>query len=502
MVAVPFFDKDLPRIRTFSTVKMVSLADQLAALADPKPVDFDPEDAERTNVDADSGSDIERDDRATEHYIPVEKSKLRDNSIQVDGTKYKGARVSRKDLYDESESSDEEEVDGFENGELEDGESETGDEEENESDLEEEDEGEEESESESESERNEDEDEEENVNEDSKRRELKQLIKEEQKKIVSHLSSTAQADAKKGEAVQHQMNVYEACLEARINLQKAVAASNSLPLTYEPSVMSPDSSELQAGAIKSMYGLLDRISDLRVKLMINDNVISEHNSSKKRTLDDYLKDSQSLDAKLGSYRTAILDKWSRKVQSSTGTAALQSNKFRSLNQTAAVQVNSVLADMDRLVKRTRMNRSGYKPLGQETNDQDQQNGKVDTQELEYVFDDTDFYRLQLKDLVDRRMADSASAADGVKWTVAKPKIKKNVDTKASKGRKLRYHVQEKIQGFDAPRPQVFLWDDEQTDELFSSLFGQTVQVDEESDHSESESEEEVTVNPGGLKIFG
>uniref|UniRef100_A0A060TI04 Protein BFR2 n=1 Tax=Blastobotrys adeninivorans TaxID=409370 RepID=A0A060TI04_BLAAD len=473
---------------------MVSLADQLAALADPKPVDFDPEDAERTNIDADSGSDIEKDDRATEHYIPVEKSRLRDNSIQVDGTKYKGARVSRKDLYDESESSDEEELDGFEDGELEEGESETGDEEEEESELEEGDE------EESESEDNENE--EDNANEDTKRRELKQLIKEEQKKIVSHLSSTAQADAKKGEAVQHQMNVYEACLEARINLQKAVAASNSLPLTYEPSVMSADSNELQAGALKSMYGLLDRISDLRVKLMINDNVISEHNSTKKRTLDDYLKDSQSLDAKLGSYRTAILDKWSRKVQSSTGAAALQSNKFRSLNQTAAVQVNSVLADMDRLVKRTRMNRSGYKPLGQDTNDHDQQNGKVDTQELEYVFDDTDFYRLQLKDLVDRRMADSASAADGIKWTVAKPKIKKNVDTKASKGRKLRYHVQEKIQGFDAPRPQVFLWDDEQTDELFSSLFGQTVKVDEESDHSESESEEEVAVNPGGLKIFG
>lgn len=69
-----------------------------------------------------------------------------------------------------------------------------------------------------------------------------------------------------------------------------------------------------------------------------------------------------------------------------------------------------------------------------------------------IFDDTDFYQLLLKALVDRRMVDGAAGSGAVRWTTAMrdSKKKKVVDTKASKGRKLRYQVQEKIQNFMAP----------------------------------------------------
>lgn len=71
-----------------------------------------------------------------------------------------------------------------------------------------------------------------------------------------------------------------------------------------------------------------------------------------------------------------------------------------------------------------------------------------------IFDDTDFYQLLLKALVDRRMVDGGAAAGSgaIRWTTAMrdAKKKKVVDTKASKGRKLRYQVQEKIQNFMAP----------------------------------------------------
>lgn len=57
-----------------------------------------------------------------------------------------------------------------------------------------------------------------------------------------------------------------------------------------------------------------------------------------------------------------------------------------------------------------------------------------------------------------------------------PKQKKVVDTKASKGRKLRYEVHEKLQNFMVPIPaQVMFgavaWGEQQTDELFASLLG-------------------------------
>jgi protein AATF/BFR2 len=50
------------------------------------------------------------------------------------------------------------------------------------------------------------------------------------------------------------------------------------------------------------------------------------------------------------------------------------------------------------------------------------------------------------------------------------KKKKNVDTKASKGRKIRYHVHEKLMNFMAPVP-VATWHNDMVNELFVGLFG-------------------------------
>jgi len=51
------------------------------------------------------------------------------------------------------------------------------------------------------------------------------------------------------------------------------------------------------------------------------------------------------------------------------------------------------------------------------------------------------------------------------------KVKKVVDTKASKGRKLRYEVHEKIKNFMVPVLNRGTWHEEQIDELFASLLG-------------------------------
>jgi protein AATF/BFR2 len=475
---------------------MVTLASQLAQLSDPKPKDFDPEDFERQNPGDSSDEENVKGGKPTEHYVTVGKSRLRDNSLKLDDPKYKGTKASASELLAGLESGSSEEGDsGSESGEDIDR-----------KDSEDEDSGDEDSEEEGE-------EEEENgsvkpvaEDEETKRAELKKLMAEEQKKIVSRLSDTQRADAEKGEAVQHQMNIYEALLDGRINIQKAVTASNVLPIDtdVDESVVGEETPELQERAISGLVGLMDRLSQLRMRLMQSDNVVDDKfslNSGKKRSLSTAFQDVEALEQPLNTYRDAILEKWSRKIQSSSGAAALQNSKFRSLHQTAAVQVNSVLADMDRLVKRTRTNRSNYRPLGQ-TEDN---NNAVDAEENEHIFDDTDFYRLQLKDLVDRRMADSTNTdVAGVKWAVSKAKVKKNVDTKASKGRKLRYQVQEKIQGFDAPRPNAYPWPDEKTDELFSSLFGGKFRIDESEDDNDDEEEQsdpEVEI-AGDFKLFG
>lgn len=470
----------------------MSLASKLAEISNPNPKDFDPEDFENTNPESYSSdeNDEENDrtgEKAREHYVHVGKSSLRDNSLKVDDVKYKGSKVSRGDLFDREEDNEDESGEDIDK-------------------VDSEDEDEEDSESESEedtAEKPEAEDEQ------HKREELKKLMSDEQKKIVSRLSDTARADAEKGQAVHYQMNIYEGLLDSRINLQKAVAASNILPVRPDDiseDIVSDETTDLQAQAMEKLIGLMDKITQLRIQLMKNDKITDDEfnlNPSKKRNLTTAFEDVEKLENPLATYRNNILEKWSRKIQSSSGNSALQNSKFRTLNQTAAVQVNGVLADMDRLVKRTRTNRSDYKILGEDAGDND---NNVDVQENPHIFDDTDFYRLQLKDLVDRRMADSSTAGDvnGMKWAVSKAKSKKNIDTKASKGRKLRYHVQEKVQGFDAPRPHSYPWSDEKTDELFSSLFGGKFKInesddDDEDEESEGEADFEVT---DGVKIFG
>ena len=61
-----------------------------------------------------------------------------------------------------------------------------------------------------------------------------------------------------------------------------------------------------------------------------------------------------------------------------------------------------------------------------------------------IYDDADFYTLLLRELVDQRMADSTTGAapitsNGTSLPSSRQfKVKKSVDTKASKGRKMRY----------------------------------------------------------------
>lgn len=351
----------------------------------------------------------------------------------------------------------------------------------------------------------------------TKRNKLQAILDTEKKVLASQLSTIAHTDAEKGAAIQQQMTVYESILDTRIKLQKGLAAANTFPLTSESlDKIKTDESDAKIEKLKkSLYKLLDELTSIRVNMMKADGIkIDRIKISKKRTFENVVDNATQLENTLTPYRDAVLTKWSRKVQAASGASALNQSKFSIQNQNAQLQVSTNLADMDRLVKRTRINRSNYEVLGEEKENADKEKdseekanykkNKVDAnlQERTEIFDDTDFYRILLKDLVDRRMAD-AGTSEGVKWTVVKPKVKKVVDTKASKGRKLRYHVQEKILNFDAPR-QFVQWNDDQIDELFAGLFGQKIEVDEiEDDKKEEQEEEEVESDKfEGFQLFG
>ena len=203
---------------------------------------------------------------------------------------------------------------------------------------------------------------------------------------------------------------------------------------------------------------------------------------------------------------ATVTKWSDKVLAASGLAGGGSGKgdkkFKAVNQNAMAQIDHALSatgERERLVRRTKVRRGEGKPVGgvgaeaeknialtpleegeKETTDRGTKSGgnkEVDDE----CFDDSDFYQQLLRDVVESRMLDLGESppsavshidcdprdslkinhrswADDATMTQLRhatalargKKVKKVVDTRASKGRKIRYHVHEKVQNFMIP----------------------------------------------------
>lgn len=126
-----------------------------------------------------------------------------------------------------------------------------------------------------------------------------------------------------------------------------------------------------------------------------------------------------------------LNKWSTKIQAVAPSVLLPSNRnaFSKSQQhlKSAVQLaEETLRDHDKLLARSRIRRGKGIRLGASTaeaeNDPD-------------VFDDTDFYQQLLRDVIDSK--GNGGGVDDWMAVQKEKKAKKKVDTRASKGRKIR-----------------------------------------------------------------
>ena len=146
------------------------------------------------------------------------------------------------------------------------------------------------------------------------------------------------------------------------------------------------------------------------------------------------------------YLVQTLSKWSAKVQAVAPNVLLPANRgsFKnSMNGRSAmpgvVEVidETLRSDADKLLARTRHSRS------RAADDADVEKEVEEDSAAQEVFDDTDFYQQLLRDIIEARGA--ANGEEGEQeWMqrqkALKAKRKKTVDTRASKGRKLRYQV--------------------------------------------------------------
>ncbi|GJJ11265.1 hypothetical protein Clacol_005497 [Clathrus columnatus] len=456
----------------------LTLAQQLAQIEDTLPQDYDPEDLyggtanENENKNVEDGEQEPRDNNAgREHYIEVGPSALRSINEDLNDQKYESVKVSRSKLLVEEEDEKEDDSDNADD-QIDDTKNSSG---EDSSSSEEEDpitDGEEEEQS--------------SIKKQQKRQRSESISGNKTTDGLDlTLQKTRQADKLKGQAVSRQLRIWDVLVDSRIQLQKAVLSSNKLPPPQSISKYTsvPDAQPAVRRYLSQAFRLSEELFQLRRALL-------EHAGSlppppkKQRTdldLEDENVDFQTLfkesveemmefEAQIHETDLSTLQKWSAKVQAVAPSALLPSSKVSFKGgpihtKSAGELVDEALKASEKLIEKTRcrVNRIGSIPL--QAADEEKDENDVD----EETFDDRDFYQSMLRDVIESK--GGKEAIIDLYSNSKKQRKKKKVDTKASKGRKLRYEPHEKILNFMVPVPVKGAWHEEQINELFASLLG-------------------------------
>ncbi|XP_015241256.1 PREDICTED: protein AATF [Cyprinodon variegatus] len=333
-------------------------------------------------------------------------------------------------------------------------------------------------------------------------------------------------EVEKGLAVKNQLALWDQLLEGRIKIQKALVTTNQLPQPPAFPEFKRRGGAEYAGALKNAHKALKALQ--RSLLELHDQLLfqspetrriaagseeeeeinsDEDDEEQERSAREAAAPKRKLDmaeypdfmakrfAAFEPYRNATLQKWHDKTRLATGKS---SKGFGAFERSVLTQVEQVLMDKERLLRRTQTRRSEYRVLGKRESsavipDGVPAEGEVAELHLkanthlkdldEDIFDDDDFYHQLLRELIERRtsVADpNDQVAMGRQWLAIqklRSKIKKKVDTKASKGRKVRFHVHSKLVNFMAPVDHSSM-SDEARSELYRGLFGQNASARE------------------------
>lgn len=333
------------------------------------------------------------------------------------------------------------------------------------------------------------------------RAELRKIMGEEQKTVIATISHAAKVDADKGKAVKEQRKAFDSLLTVRMVLQKALIATNSMA-AVEGKAAEEMANQPYEAAEEAAIKLWNTLDGLRHELL-KANTGAKTGQKRKRAVEiaapsiTLWERMQNSEVSVIDNRQTTLEKWSAKVRGSKSLPV-----SRKLNPTAAQQsitslIQDQLANSEHLVKRTKMPRS-CAPL--------QRDQKVI--EDPDIYDDGNFYQMLLKELVDQRRVESLTApvnggdtGKAMQWSAVKEaKTRKNVDTKASKGRKMRFTVHEKLQNFMAPEDRG-RWEPDAINRFFGALLGQKMTLGEEEASDDGEGETGISPEEEGLMLF-
>nr|XP_033777799.1 protein AATF isoform X2 [Geotrypetes seraphini] len=332
-------------------------------------------------------------------------------------------------------------------------------------------------------------------------------------------------EAEKGQAVKNQIALWDQLLEGRIKIQKALLSANQLPQPDDLPAFKQKGGTEFSNALKNNYkalkALLRSLVELQDELLYQypdtrpliDGKASKADSDeeipsdeddeelvekkqkrppkRKLEMEEYPEFMAKRFTDFRTFRNSTLQKWYDKTKLASGKFG---KGFGAFERSVLTQIEQILMDKERLLRRTQTKRSAYRVLGKMESESmtacelvpgedvealPQGKANAHLKDLdEEIFDDGDFYHQLLRELIERKTSavdPNDQVAMGRQWLAIqklRSKLKKKVDTKASKGRKVRYHVHSKLVSFMAPIDCSTMNDDARS-ELYQSLFGRT-----------------------------
>jgi len=328
----------------------------------------------------------------------------------------------------------------------------------------------------------------------------------------------------KGVAVRRQNDAWARALRTRIVLQKSVGVVAKFPTPrYHAAMRSEDDDVAPAmeEAARAAKAALAVLGTLQAALLDANPAVDEARAEeeeeedpsdpKKRrresataafarrnvragsSADDVWAALDATYARFAAFRDRSCDRWHRKANVQTGKASSSGgggDARGAFDRALSEQVASAMQPPDRLLARSRPpahlapRRLGEPKVGtlpgahdagdgaekvageDDTPDASALSSGNDRGRVEELYDDADFYEQSLKEFLESRGGGGGAA--GLAAHAARPKKRrKAVDRRASKGRKLRYHVQQPLVNFVAPvEMEVPAW----AEKLFQRLF--------------------------------
>ncbi|CAM9635717.1 unnamed protein product [Pylaiella littoralis] len=359
---------------------------------------------------------------------------------------------------------------------------------------------------------------------------MRQLDRQDERARRAGGGVAGQGELRRAREALRQREWWDSLLEVRILLQRLMNAANKLPGPDELQLYLNGDDELTAlaeegsGAAKSLATQLSAVRrsqmacwGITAKSSNDDGGTGEGDAALGAVVTDDAEEEEGLNNEVGrggegaekgedaeavaakehgscmGWWEGVLGRWHEKTQ--LVDPSLQ-KKFKVVNQGPWAQVTASLADRDRANRRAFMTESETadflgrelgnrlkemkgdsksESAGSPTADREEENEELlgrerrkegsDPLDLE-VIDDRDLYQHLLKEFMD---ASGAAGSGYAAVPVRRKSRKKNVDRKASKGRKIKYVTHPKMQNFMFP--QEYDPPPMEPSELFTSLFG-------------------------------